>query len=254
MTRMIDCQQVKMQFKGNLDPILTNINLQVQEGDFVSIIGKSGSGKTTLLQMIGGLLEPTAGEVKVNGTLIQEPIDEITYVFQKPVLLEWRNILENVLMPLELKRRLTKTDIEQAREVINIVGLASHENKYPHELSGGMMSRVTLARALLSQPKVLLMDEPFSALDAMTKEQLQIELMELSNRFSTTVLFITHDITEAVYLSDRVVLLGDQPAQVINEFSIPFPRPRPKELKFDVAFTKIIKEIHEQVEVNGGAT
>lgn len=251
MTSIIECQNVGLQFSSKENPILLNMNMEIKQGEFVSVIGKSGSGKSTLLQMIGGLLPPTKGKILVSDQLVREPMDQITYIFQKPVLLEWRNVLENVLLPFELKRRPNQEDIQKANEFIELVGLGGHENKYPHELSGGMMSRVTLARALLSQPKILLMDEPFSALDAMTKEQLQIELMELSNRISSTILFVTHDINEAVYLSDRVVLLGGYPAKTVREFSIPFSRPRPRQLKFEPAFTQIVKEIYEQVESLG---
>ncbi|MFA9560438.1 ABC transporter ATP-binding protein [Evansella sp. AB-rgal1] len=251
MTIIIDCKNVGITF--DKAPILANVDLQILDGEFVSIIGKSGSGKSTLLQVVGGLLTPTEGKVTIGEKVITEPMDEITYVFQKPVLLEWRNVLENVLMPLELKhkRKPTKEDITRAKTMIHSVGLEGHEDKYPHELSGGMMSRVSLARALLTRPSILLMDEPFSALDAMTKEQLQLELMQLSVQFSTTILFITHDITEAVYLSDRVVLLGDQPAKVKREFSIPFERPRPKDLKFELSFTSIVKGIYEEIEGRG---
>jgi NitT/TauT family transport system ATP-binding protein len=245
---IITCQDIALQFKGEKAPVLDHINLQVQKGEFVSIIGKSGSGKTTLLQMIGGLLSPTKGDIVVLGQVIKEPLDEITYVFQKPVLLEWRTVLENVLMPIELKRRPKQEDRNKAKEVLALVGLADHIKKYPHELSGGMMSRVTLARAFMTEPEILLMDEPFSALDAMTKEQLQLELMKLTAQFSSTTIFITHDITEAAYLADRVVLLGDQPARVVRECQVPFSRPRPKRLKFDPSFTKVVKKLHDSIE------
>lgn len=254
MTNIIECQDVGIQFNADKKPVLSNINMQVQSGEFISIIGKSGSGKTTLLQMIGGLLSPTQGTINVCGQKINEPINEITYVFQSPVLLEWRDVVENVLLPIELKRLPNKSDIDKAKEVIDSVGLAGHEEKYPHELSGGMKSRVSLARSLLTQPKILLMDEPFSSLDAMTKEQLQLELMELSIEFTTTIIFITHDITEAVYLSDKVFLLCEQPGQAVKEFSVPFPRPRRKEWKFEPSATTIIKDIYQHIEGVGGSS
>ncbi|KHF41905.1 ABC transporter ATP-binding protein [Halalkalibacter okhensis] len=249
---IITCQDIVLQFNTEQAPIFDHIQLEIQEGEFVSIIGKSGSGKTTLLQMIGGLLTPTKGEVSVLGQVISEPPDEITYVFQKPVLLEWRNVLENVLMPIELKRKLTQQDCDKALEVLASVGLEDHQKKYPHELSGGMMSRVTLARAFMMEPKILLMDEPFSALDAMTKEQLQLELMKLTRKYRTTTVFITHDITEAAYLADRVILLGGQPANVMQELHVPFIRPRPKEIKFDSSFIEIVKGLHNSIEGLGG--
>jgi NitT/TauT family transport system ATP-binding protein len=249
---IITCRDITLQFNRDQAPILDQVHLEIQEGEFVSIIGKSGSGKTTLLQMIGGLLTPTKGEVNVLGQVTSEPLDEITYVFQKPVLLEWRNVIENVLMPIELKRKPNQQDVDKATEVLASVGLGKHHNKYPHELSGGMMSRVTLARAFMMEPKILLMDEPFSALDALTKEQLQLELMKLTKQYRTTTVFITHDITEAAYLADRVILLGGQPAQVIQELQVPFARPRPKELKFDTSFIEIVKGLHNSIEGLGG--
>ncbi|UTR10163.1 ABC transporter ATP-binding protein [Evansella sp. LMS18] len=241
-----------MQFKQDHPPVLNNVNLEIHEGEFVSIIGKSGSGKTTLLQMIGGLLLPTKGEITVLGQAVSEPLDEMTYVFQRAVLLEWRNVIENVLMPIELVRKPTQQDITKAMDVLATVGLAGHHTKYPHELSGGMMSRVTLARAFLMEPKILLMDEPFSALDAMTKEQLQLELMKLAKKYRTTTVFITHDIAEAAYLSDRVMLLGGQPAAVVEEKQVPFARPRIKELKFEPPFNAIVKDLHHSIEGAGG--
>ncbi|WP_332690887.1 ABC transporter ATP-binding protein [Halalkalibacter lacteus] len=251
---IIACQDVSLQFKGDQTPVLDHIDLQVQKGEFVSIIGKSGSGKTTLLQMIGGLLNPTKGDITVLGNVITEPLTEITYVFQRPVLLEWRTVLENVLMPIELKKRPNQEDRNKAKEVLALVGLADHTNKYPHELSGGMMSRVTLARAFMTEPEILLMDEPFSSLDAMTKEQLQLELMKLTDQFSSTTIFITHDITEAAYLSDRVVLLGEQPARVVKEFQMPFSRLRPKKLKYDPSFIKVVKELYDSIDGLGGSS
>lgn len=244
---IITCRGIGLKF-GNEVPILEDLDLTVTAGEFVSVIGKSGSGKTTLLQMIGGLLPSTAGTIEIDGKTVIEPNDEVTYVFQNPVLLEWRTVLENVLLGHELKRSVKKEHIKRARHMLGLVGLNRNEHKFPHELSGGMMSRVALARALLAEPKILLMDEPFSALDTMTKEQLQLELMELSTKFKMTIVFITHDITEAVYLSDRVLLLGDEPAHVVGETVIPFPRPRPKTLKFEPEFIEITKSIYRQIE------
>ncbi|MDT8862904.1 ABC transporter ATP-binding protein [Alkalihalobacillus sp. MEB130] len=248
---IIACHDIALQFKKDSLPVLEHVDLEVQEGEFVSIIGKSGSGKTTLLQMIGGLLSPSKGSIHLLNQEITEPIDEVTYVFQKPVLLEWRTVLENVLMPLELKKRVTQEDRDKAKKVLAAVGLENQEGKYPHELSGGMMSRVTLARAFISEPKILLMDEPFSALDAMTKEQLQFELLLLTKQFSATTVFITHDITEAAFLSDRVILLGNTPANVVQEFAIPFSKPRSKELKFDPSFTEVVRELYQSIEALG---
>lgn len=245
----ISLSNVSLQFKKESHPVLQAVDLQVERHEFVSIIGKSGSGKTSLLKVMSGLQQPTKGEVKLNGQSIVEPQEEMTYVFQKPVLLEWRNLLQNTLLPLEIKGRVSPEDTIRAREILQLVGLGEHESKFPHECSGGMMSRASLARALLTNPEVLFMDEPFAALDAMTKEQLQVELENISSQLKPTTVFITHDISEAVFLSDRVILLGGSPAHVVHEFVIPFARPRQKELKFEAEFTQMVKNIYDQIEL-----
>jgi NitT/TauT family transport system ATP-binding protein len=241
-------RNVGLQFENSNDPILQDVDLSVQKKEFVSIVGKSGTGKTSLLKMIAGLLFPTTGAVKIDNQVISEPRSEVNYVFQRPVLLEWRNLLENILLPIELHRKVGNEDIGRARDLLKLVGLSGDEEKFPHECSGGMLSRVSLARALLTNPEILLMDEPFSALDAITKEQLQLELAEISSRYQPTTIFITHDINEAVFLSDRVIVLGDHPARVIEEVQIPFERPRRKELKFQPEFIQVMQRIHESIE------
>lgn len=245
----ISLSNVSLQFKKEPQPVLQSVDLQVERHEFVSIIGKSGSGKTSLLKIMAGLLQPTKGEMKIDGQTIVGPQEEMTYIFQKPVLLEWRNLLQNTLLPLELKHKVTPEDTRHAREILRLVGLEEHEAKFPHECSGGMMSRASLARALLASPEVLFMDEPFAALDAMTKEQLQIELENISSQLKPTTVFITHDISEAVFLSDRVILLGGSPAHVLHEFVVPFARPRQKELKFEAEFTQKVKEIYDHIEL-----
>jgi NitT/TauT family transport system ATP-binding protein len=244
----VTLRDVGLQFENSYDPILQDVDLSVQKKEFVSIVGKSGTGKTSLLKMIAGLLLPTTGTVKIDNQVISEPRSEVNYVFQRPVLLEWRNLLENILLPIELHRKVGAEDVGRARDLLKLVGLSGDEEKFPHECSGGMLSRVSLARALLTNPEILLMDEPFSALDAITKEQLQLELAEISSRYQPTTVFITHDINEAVFLSDRVIVLGDQPARVIAEVQIPFDRPRRKELKFQPEFIQVMQRIHEYIE------
>lgn len=245
----IKVTNVGLQFNKEPHPVLQHINLQVKRHEFVSIIGQSGCGKTSLLKMMSGLTKPTEGQIHLGGNPVIEPREEMTYVFQKPVLLEWRNLLENMLLPLELKSKITKVEVKQAREILRLVGMAEHETKYPHECSGGMLSRASLARALLTNPEILFMDEPFAALDTMTKEQLQIELNNIFTQYNPTIIFITHDIQEAVFLSDRVILLGGSPAHIIEEFTIEFARPRQKELRFQLEFTQKVKEIYERIEM-----
>jgi NitT/TauT family transport system ATP-binding protein len=249
MDTHISLSNVSLQFKKEPHAVLQSVDLDVKRHEFVSIIGKSGCGKTSLLKMMAGLLKPTKGEIKLNGKPILEPQEEMTYVFQKPVLLEWRNLLQNTLLPLEVRRRVSPEDTRQAREMLQLVGLEEDEVKFPHECSGGMMSRASLARALLANPEVLFMDEPFAALDAMTKEQLQVELERISSDLKPTTVFITHDISEAVFLSDRVILLEGSPAHVVQEFVVPYARPRKKELKFQAEFTQMVKEIYDYIEL-----
>ncbi|MCT2536748.1 ABC transporter ATP-binding protein [Aquibacillus koreensis] len=249
MKPFIELQKIGLDF--GKQTIFEDLNLQVEANEFISIIGKSGTGKTTLIRMIAGLLAPTSGRVLINGEAITEPHKEITYVFQKPVLLEWRNLLENVLLPIELERKVTTKDIDKAKEVLKLVHLEEDQAKYPHECSGGMVSRVSLARALITNPKILLMDEPFAALDSITKEQLQLELTQIISTYHSTVIFITHDIQEAVFLSDRVVLINEN-SNKVNEFIVPFPRPRHKDLKFEPEFQQLIKQIYESLEMIEG--
>jgi NitT/TauT family transport system ATP-binding protein len=245
MRPFIEVRDIQLDFGEQ--SIFKSLNLQINSNEFVSVIGKSGTGKTTLIRMIAGLLSPTSGNIFINGQPVTEPREEVTYVFQKPVLLEWRNILENVLLPIELKRRVTAEDVDKAKDLLRLVHLEEDQKKYPHECSGGMLSRVSLARALLTNPQILLMDEPFAALDAMTKEQLQFELTQIISNYYSTVIFITHDIQEAVFLSDRVIMIGDKKGEV-KEFNVPFLRPRHKGLKFEPEFQQMVKSIHESLD------
>jgi NitT/TauT family transport system ATP-binding protein len=244
MRPFIELKEIGLHF--GKQTIFSNFNLKVKPNEFVSIIGKSGTGKTTLIRMIAGLLEPTTGSVFINGDAVREPREEITYVFQKPVLLEWRNLLENVLLPLELQRKVVDDDIWKAKDLLKLVNLENDMNKYPHECSGGMLSRVSLARALFTNPKILLMDEPFAALDSITKAQLQLELTQIISSYQSTIIFITHDIQEAIFLSDRVILIGDQ---TMKEYIVPFPRPRHMKLKFETEFQQLVKDIYGDLEL-----
>jgi NitT/TauT family transport system ATP-binding protein len=208
--------------------ILVGIDLRIAEGEFVTFMGRSGSGKTTLLRVLGGLLAPASGsQVAFHGDQIDGPPDGAVFVFQNYAasLLPWRTVERNVALGLEGK--VTKAEIgERVAEVLTLVGLADRATDYPWRLSGGMQQRVQLARALAVRPSALLMDEPFGALDAMTKGALQDELLRLQKRTGATVVFVTHDIDEAVYLSDRIVILGGTPATIGQEFEIDLPRPR----------------------------
>jgi len=205
---------------------LAGASFQVARQEFLSIVGPSGCGKSTLLRLIAGLMAPDRGTVAVDGQPVSGPVSEVGIVFQKPILLDWRTVLGNVLMQVELRGRRAQEYLPRARQMLEAVGLAEFEDRYPYELSGGMQQRASIARALIHDPPLLLMDEPFGALDALTREQLRIDLEELWLATRKTVLFITHSIDEAVLLSDRVVVMSPRPGRVEQVIEVDLPRPR----------------------------
>lgn len=211
--------------------VLEDVSFVVGRGEFVSIVGPSGCGKTTLLNIASGLLRPRSGGFYVRKQPVTGPGRDRAMVFQDPSLLPWRSVLGNVLYGVECQGRDTKAASSKAMELIELVGLKGFERYYPHELSGGMRQRVNLARALLTDPEVLLMDEPFAALDAQTREAMQAELLRVWAETRKTVLFITHQIDEAVYLSDRVLVFGANPGRLVEDIVIEAPRPRPVSMK-----------------------
>ena len=215
---------------------LDGVHLAVQEGEFVSIVGPSGCGKTTFLNIVDGLLKATGGHIELNGKLIDKPDVDRAMVFQDPCLLPWRTVLGNVVYGLECQRRDDDAGLRRAGEFIKLVGLTGFEHHYPHELSGGMQQRVNLARALTVNPEILLMDEPFAALDAQTRELMQVEMLRIWSETQKTVLFITHQINEAIFLSDRVIVFTARPGKVKESVQIDLPRPRALHLKREPAF------------------
>jgi NitT/TauT family transport system ATP-binding protein len=224
--------------RGRVDAV-SDAHLSVNSGEFVSLLGPSGCGKTTLLRMVGDLETPTSGRIEVNG---QSPSEarkrrQIGTVFQKPSLLEWRNVTDNVRLPGEIFGDISVT--ERVSEMIRKVGLTGFEKAYPRELSGGMQSRVAIARALTHRPSVLLMDEPFGALDEITRERLQIELLQVWREAQAAVLFVTHSISEALMLSDRVVVMSPRPGRIVEDLAIPFKRPRDGHLRTDPEFVAL---------------
>lgn len=208
------------------EPVLHNINLNIRKGEFVSILGPSGCGKSTLLKCIAGLEAVSKGAIHTRGEIIQGPPTGLGMVFQRDMLLDWRTILENVLFTAELQQKVTPAIRTRAREQLARFGLEGYENRRPWELSGGMRQRASICRALLTDPDILLMDEPFGALDAMTRDDLNVEVARIWQETHKTIVFITHSISEAVFLSDRVIILDRHPGRIVEELTIDLPRPR----------------------------
>lgn len=225
---VLEIRDVSLRYDGAGEGILAleGVNLTIRRGEFLSIIGPSGCGKSTLLSIIGGLLPPTNGSVLLDEQPLNKPTIRIGFVFQDAVLLAWRSVVENVLLPVQMKRLPRKDHENRARELLEMVGLSGFENNYPKELSGGMRQRVAIARALMMDPEVLLMDEPFGALDALTRERMGYELLRIWQQTEKTVVFVTHSISEAVFLSDRVASMSARPGQIERLRTIEVVRPR----------------------------
>lgn len=225
---MIELSGVSQVFQGRKQTVeaLRDVHLEVAPGEFVAVVGRSGCGKSTLLRMVAGLLTPTTGTVRVDGSPVTSPRPDIAMVFQRAALLPWRSVLDNILLPVELRRQRVAPYRDRARALLEMVGLQGTERQLPHELSGGMQQRVALCRSLLTEPRVMLMDEPFSALDALTREELSVELQRIHMDLHATILFVTHSIDEAVLLADRVVVLSERPGQVRRVLDVELPRPR----------------------------
>lgn len=241
----IEYQNVSKRFETKEGPVnaVNDVSFQVHEGEFVSVLGPSGCGKTTLLKILAGLELPTQGTVKVNGRAVAGPHQGTGIVFQAPALLKWRNSLDNVLVPAQILRMGSKQSRERALQLLDLVGLREFAGKLPHELSGGMQQRVAIARALVHDPAILLLDEPFSALDTMTRGQLNVELLRIWSESRKTSLLITHSIPEAVFLSDRVIVMTARPAKVAEVVTIDLPRPRVPAMRTSAEFTKIVDRI-----------
>jgi NitT/TauT family transport system ATP-binding protein len=224
----VDLDHVAVRFRSKKKDVtaLQDVSLSVPMGQFVSIVGPSGCGKSTLLKLVAGLLKPSSGHVRLHGDAVAGPRNDIGYVFQRAALLEWRSARRNILLQAEMRHMPGAQARERADELIDMTGLRGFEDSYPHELSGGMQQRVALCRALLHRPPVLLMDEPFGALDALTREQMNIELHRIWRETGTTVLLVTHSISEAVYLSDRVVVMSARPGTVTEIIDVALPPER----------------------------
>jgi ABC-type nitrate/sulfonate/bicarbonate transport system, ATPase component len=222
---------------------LRDVRLNIKDGEFISILGPSGCGKSTLLKLLAGLERPTSGQVKVGGKVLSGPPDGLGIVLQRDVLLDWRTVLDNVLLVAEFQKRDLNALRPAAHRILERFGLDGFADRHPWELSGGMRQRASICRALLTDPSLLLMDEPFGALDAMTRDDLNLELARLWQETRKTVLFITHSIAEAVFLSDRIAVMSRNPGRIVEIIDVDLPRPRSLALRETTAFTAYTKRI-----------
>ena len=224
---------------------LDRVSLAVQEGEFLSILGPSGCGKSTLLRCVAGLESATEGVIRVHGEPVRQPPSRMGFVFQRDVLLEWRTILQNMFLQVDFRHESRKRYMARAHELLSLFGLAGFENAYPAQLSGGMRQRAAICRALLADPDLLLMDEPFGALDALTRDQMNLELQKTWASSKKTILFVTHSIAEAVFLSDRVVVMSPRPGRIALTLTIDLPRPRRMAMRELPAFAHYCAQIRE---------
>jgi NitT/TauT family transport system ATP-binding protein len=230
--------------RGAREPLVAidDASMRFEEGELVSLLGPSGCGKTTLLRIIAGLIPKSAGSVKVRGEEVTEPHPDFGFVFQQPNLMPWRSVLDNVLFPMEILGRRDAAAKARALELIGMVGLHGFYHMRPHQLSGGMQQRVALCRALVHQPKLLLMDEPFGALDELTRMEMNDLLLDIRARTKATVVFVTHSIAEAVYLSDQVLVFSKRPARIAERVAVDIPYPRSAETRYTPRFTALERQ------------
>jgi NitT/TauT family transport system ATP-binding protein len=235
------------------DPVraLEDVTLAVRENEFVSLVGPSGCGKSTLLKLVAGLVPATSGTVQVRGRQVREPYADAGFVFQSAVLLPWRTVLDNVLFSIEMLGLSARAYHDRAMSLIDLAGLTGFEEKYPWELSGGMQQRVAICRALIPDPGLLLMDEPFGALDALTREEMSLELLRIWDERRKTILFVTHSIPEAILLSDRVVVMTPRPGRLARVLDIDLPRPRRVDMEFDERFKAYSEAIRSLITARG---
>lgn len=247
----IEVKQVSLAFDPKAAPELNNINLTIPAGSIVSLVGPSGCGKSTLLRLISGVLTPTSGTIKVSGN--DQPENQgwsnLSFVPQDALLLPWRTIIDNVQLPLELAKELPpKTQREKACQALKLVNLPSIEDKYPHQLSGGMRQRAALARALVGDARILLLDEPFASIDDITRNQLHLELLRIHQQTKLTILLVTHNIFEAVFLSDQIVVMGEKPGRILGEIPITLAKPRDLKIMAQPEFGSLVGKVQALLE------
>jgi NitT/TauT family transport system ATP-binding protein len=247
---MIEIRAVSKSFSVRRGPdvvALEDVSLEIEQGEIVTIVGPSGCGKSTLLRMIAGLVSPGDGEVVIDGVRVTAPRSDTGIVFQSPTLLPWATVLENVLFPLKMTGEFRPDSVERARTLLKLVGLEGFEHRAPRELSGGMQQRVAICRALIGNPSVLLMDEPFGALDALTREEMALELLRIWAERPKTIIFITHSISEAVLLADRVIVMSPRPGRVADVIPVQLSRPRSFDQEVTSEFQEYAKRIRDIV-------
>ncbi|MBB5049966.1 NitT/TauT family transport system ATP-binding protein [Rhodopseudomonas rhenobacensis] len=235
-------------------PAVAGLSMKVRKGEFLAVVGPSGCGKSTLMKLMTGLRIPQKGVVLVQDAHVTHPISIVGMAFQNPTLLPWRTTIENIMLPLEVvkqhKRRLRshRTEyLQKARALLKLVGLEGVEDKYPWELSGGMQQRASLCRALIHEPELLMLDEPFGALDAFTREELWLAIRDIHAASGVTVVLVTHDLREAVFLADRILVMSSRPGRVSSEHTTPFARPRPLELLYDNEFNRVVQTLRDEI-------
>jgi NitT/TauT family transport system ATP-binding protein len=250
-TGAVEVNDVVKQFEGGVLAV-DHVSLRARPSEFVSIVGLSGCGKSTLLRLIAGLIPPTAGEITVNGREVTAARQDVGLMFQRPTLLPWRTALDNALLPAQLRGRVDDETRRKAYDLLHLVGLAGFEHYYPRHLSGGMQQRVALARLLMLGVDVLLLDEPFAAVDQLTRERLNMELLKIHARTSATALLVTHNIAEAVLLADRVIVMTPRPGRVADVLDVPFERPRMPEMAKEREFQELVFRAHSGLEQPSG--
>jgi len=243
-------EDVRKVYRSGKDEVeaVSRVSFSVEAGEFVAILGPSGCGKSTLLMMCAGLEPVTSGTISIDGDAVTAPRARVGVMFQDSTLLPWKTTLENILFPVRIQKRPFAEYRERAHDLIRMVGLSGFESKKPHQLSGGMRQRVAICRALITDPDILLMDEPFSALDAMTRDEMNDALLDIWDRYRKTGLFVTHSIREAVYLADRVLVMTRRPATIVEDLRIPFARPRGRSIGEQKEFNEICAHLRGLIE------